>query len=207
MLIKVCGLREPENIRAIEEAGADWMGFIFHEKSPRIVPQCPDYMPKNAVRVGVFVHPTFGQIMQHVKDFGLKAVQLYGDVYPELCQKLREKGLIVVRALPARGDIDKTTHPYRECVDYFLFDTPNQFLFGGTGHRYDFSVLRAYSGQVPFFLSGGIGPESLPDLAAFSHPMWAGIDVNSKFETTVAVKDAAKVKKFIEDVHNTYPEN
>lgn len=74
MIIKVCGLRDADNIRAVEEAGADWTGFIFYPRSPRFVSEVPTYLPQHAKRVGVFVHPQFRDVVEKVKAFGLQAV-------------------------------------------------------------------------------------------------------------------------------------
>lgn len=197
MIIKVCGLREADNIRAVEAAGADWVGFIFYERSPRYVSEVPSYLPERALRVGVFVSPRYGEVMQHVEDYGLQAVQLHGEATPELCRKLRERGLIVIRVIPADERLSKRTGLYLNCVDYFLFDTPTM-MHGGSGRTFNWSLLEAYTGSVPFLLSGGIGPDCVEALREFHHPRWVGIDLNSRFEKAAALKDTTLIKQFIQ---------
>lgn len=204
MIVKVCGLREADNIRAVEATGADWLGFIFYPRSPRCVTTRPEYLPQNGMRVGVFVSPGFTDVMARVADYGLRAVQLHGETAPEMCRKLRERGLIVIRALPADDALNTAAQTYLDCTDYFLFDTPSP-VYGGSGRNYDLSILHTYKGHIPFLLSGGIGPQSIEKLHHFSHPAWVGIDLNSRFETTPGVKDAALLHSFISNFRNHEP--
>lgn len=196
MIIKVCGLREAENIRAVESADPDWMGFIFYPRSPRYVSEVPPYLPEHAMRVGVFVHPTYREVLGHVRDYGLKAVQFHGKASPEMCQCFRKRGLTVIRALPVTPGFVAETTGYTGHIDYFLFDTPT-LRFGGSGQCYDWSLLHRYAGPVPFLLSGGLSPASVDELKSFTHPYLAGYDLNSGFETAPALKDAEAVKTFI----------
>ncbi len=199
MIIKVCGMRDAENIRAVEQTGADWMGFIFYKKSPRYVSQVPDYLPQQMKRVGVFVNPTFREVMDHVNNFGLHAVQFHGNTLPDMCQAFRERGLIVIRALPVVSTFVADTAEYMEKVDYFLFDTPT-LKFGGSGRTYDWQLLQRYNGPTPFLLSGGLSPHSVASLQTFSHPYLAGYDLNSGFETAPALKDATMLQSFIKQI-------
>lgn len=199
MIIKVCGMRDAENIRAVEQTGADWMGFIFYKKSPRYVSQVPDYLPQQMKRVGVFVNPTFREVMDHVNNFGLHAVQFYGNTLPDMCQAFRERGLIVIRALPVVSTFVADTAEYMDKVDYFLFDTPT-LKFGGSGRTYDWQLLQRYNGPTPFLLSGGFSPHSVVSLQTFSHPYLAGYDLNSGFETAPALKDATVLQSFIKQI-------
>lgn len=76
-------------------------------------------------------------------------------------------------------------------------DEPPGPGYGGTGHRFDWDILRGYNGPTPFLLSGGLGPDSLKDLATFAHPLWAGIDLNSGFEVSPGMKDPVRLRDFI----------
>lgn len=78
MIIKVCGMREPENIRAIEQAGADWMGFIFFPQSARYVSHRPEYLPEQCHRIGIFVNESSENILLKAQEFGLHHIQLHG---------------------------------------------------------------------------------------------------------------------------------
>lgn len=202
LIIKACGLREADNIRDVAEAGADWLGLIFYDKSPRCVTRRPEYLPTDRILCGVFVSPTFTEVIRRVAEYSLNAVQLHGEAAPEMCRKLRERGLIVVRALPAEADLNDCAGPYAGSVNYVLFDTPTA-AYGGSGRRFDLNLLNDYTAGIPFLLSGGIGPEAADDLAAFSHPMWRGIDVNSRFETAPGLKDAALLKTFITKIRQS----
>ena len=202
MIVKVCGLREGQNIRDIEAAGADWIGFIFYKESPRYCAVRPDYLPERAIRVGVFVEPTFGEVVSKVDEYGLQAVQLHGAVCREQARKLKERGLTVVRAIPATAKAIQESALWLGCADYLLFDTPTE-RHGGSGRPFDHSLLDHYAGNIPFILSGGIAPEDAESLAQFHLPAFVGVDLNSRFETAPGVKDAAKVKQFISTIQES----
>ena len=90
MIIKVCGMREPENIRAVEALGIDLMGFIFWPPSGRYVGEAPSYLPRNCRRVGVFVDAAMPEILAAVRDFRLDVLQLHGHETPESIAALKE---------------------------------------------------------------------------------------------------------------------
>ncbi len=203
MIVKVCGMREAENIRAVEALGVDWMGFIFWEHSSRYVCQRPAYLPTRAKRVGVFVDAPLDVVCQHVETFGLDVVQLHGSESPAFLNDLRslcDARLLIVKAfsIAARDDLLQTSL-YEGLADYFLFDTKAQ-LVGGNGRKFDWSVLAHYDGSTPFLLSGGIGPDDASRLSAFSHPRLAGIDLNSRFEISPAQKNVELLKQFLYDI-------
>ena len=198
-LIKVCGMRDAANIQAVEKAGPDWMGFIFYPQSARYVEYVPTSMPQHAKRVGVFVHPQFCDVVDHVKRFDLQAVQFHGTASPDMCQSFRERGLTVIRALPVTETFVADTAVYVGQVDYFLFDTPT-LKFGGSGQTYDWSLLQRYPGPTPFLLSGGLSLQMVEQLKHFSHPFLAGYDINSGFETAPAMKDSASVAQFVSEM-------
>lgn len=207
LIVKVCGLRDGENIRAVEAAGADMFGFIFYPGSPRFVSEVPSYLPVTGERVGVFVKPSLEEVMQRVEAFGLTAVQLYGAT-GELCKLLRKRevkvmlaGGVVSEILGLAAKDDGLTQAAGGDADMLVFDTPCEG-YGGSGRRFDWSVLRNYVGTVPFLLSGGIGPESVGDVLALEHPMLAGVDLNSRFELEPGLKDAGALKLFIERLKN-----
>ena len=203
MIVKVCGMREAENIRAVEALGVDWMGFIFWEHSSRNVCQRPAYLPTRAKRVGVFVDAPLDVVCQHVEAFGLDVVQLHGNESPAYLHDLRsscDARLLIVKAfsIATRDDLLQTSL-YEGLADFFLFDTKAQ-LVGGNGRKFDWSVLAHYDGSTPFLLSGGIGPDDASRLSAFSHPRLAGIDLNSRFEAAPAQKNVELLKQFLYDI-------
>ncbi len=203
MIVKVCGMREADNIRAVEQCeGVDWMGFIFYPSSPRYVDSPPAYLPRRCRRVGVFVNEDKNRILEKARDFGLDIVQLHGDEPPSLCSGLRAEGLEVIKALTLDGGNETCARLlfYEGSCHYYLFDTACQG-YGGSGRRFHWGLTRQYHGRTPFLLSGGIGPDSVEELGRFSHPMWAGIDLNSRFETAPGLKDAQSIDLFIRQLN------
>ena len=202
MIIKVCGMREPENIRAVEALGIDLMGFIFWPPSSRYVGEKPSYLPRNCRRVGVFVDAALPDILAAVEDFRLDGVQLHGHENPEAIAALKAHipGVRIVKSLAVAGPEDLAqAEAYADVCDAFLFDTKGK-LPGGNGRQFDWSVLQRYRGRLPFLLSGGIGPDDAQRIRAFDVPGCIGIDLNSRFETAPGLKDVDALRTFIETV-------
>lgn len=232
MIIKVCGMRDAENIREVAKLGIDMIGFIFWPESPRFVKMIsaqagiiPDYseerlknakeslsvcqnehlrMPK---RAGVFVNDMPQNIVTRVYNYSLDYVQLHGNESAVMIENLKRTlipdispNIKIIKALSIHEKDDvKRWREYEGVVDMLLFDTKCKTV-GGSGEQFDWSVLEAYDGNIPFLLSGGIGPEDAERVLQFKHPQFAGIDLNSRFETAPAVKDIEKLRAFIEKV-------
>lgn len=196
-LIKVCGMRQAENIREVEALGIDLMGFIFVPRSPRFVAQRPDYLPTHAQRIGVFVNETPEVIERQIEAFQLQGIQLHGDESPEICQVFHSRPITVIKAFSvACADDLARTSAYEGTCDYFLFDTPCDQR-GGSGRSFNWDLLQAYQGKTPFFLSGGLHPESARDLQQFDHPRLAGYDLNSRFESAPGEKEVPALEHFL----------
>ena len=204
MIIKVCGMADPENIlglKGIEQV--DWMGMIFYPPSGRYVPkfgqEAAFYKQLSLPKVGVFVNESTTEIIRKVNDYGLSLVQLHGDELPEQLQAIREKSNVkLIKVFRVGADWNwKTLEPYVALVDYFLFDTDGP-SYGGTGHQFNWELLKAYPYQIPFLLSGGISAQDTETLLNCyqEFPAMAGIDINSKFEISKGFKDLEKVKTF-----------
>ena len=216
-IVKVCGLRDSENIRQVAALGVDWIGMIFWEKSPRNVTMIPSHagiIPDRAslsplatnnspLKVGVFVDEMAQNIITSVVNFQLDLIQLHGHETPTLIRNLRRtladiRPVKVIKAISVSSRDDIAAYKdYADCVDYFLFDTKCPSV-GGSGQQFDWSVLDAYDGEVPFLLSGGIGPDDAERVRNFHHPKCIGIDLNSRFETEPGLKDITKLKQFLE---------
>lgn len=202
MLIKVCGMRKPDNIRQVEALNIDWMGFIFYPRSPRFVGEAlvGAVNETSARKVGVFVNASPEEMIEKAQRYKLDYLQLHGDESPEDCYALQKRGFALIKAfsIATEEDLEKTSD-YEGRVDYFLFDTKCS-SYGGSGKQFDWSILTAYKGETPFLLSGGINPNSIDAIRNFHHPRLAGIDLNSGFETEPGVKDAIKLKAFVDEV-------
>ncbi len=197
MVIKVCGMRDAENIREVESLGIDLMGFIFWPKSSRCVSERPAYLPK-CKRVGVFVNEDIEIVKRTAKDFDLNLIQLHGSESPEYVRLLREWKIIKAFNIASADDL-KQTKAYEGLADYFLFDTKGKSV-GGNGEKFDWNVLDSYRGNTPFLLSGGIGPEDAELLSHWQHPQCIGFDINSRFEREPGIKDINKIKTFINTI-------
>ena len=211
MIVKVCGMREAQNLSDVEALGVDLIGMIFWRGSRRYVsepPACPSCPSRTARRVGVFVGASVDEVVQHVRDYGLAYVQLHGDETPAYARTLREAlrhdhhaDVSIIRAIHVRdaATLQQVTAEWQGMADLFLFETPTAG-YGGSGESFDWSLLRHYQGDTPFLLSGGIGPQSMEALRRFRHPQWVGVDLNSRFESAPALKDVALLRPFVERI-------
>ena len=199
-------MREADNIRQVEALGIDWLGLIFWPKSSRFVHERPAYLPANAKRVGVFVDADIEVVRETAAAYCLDIIQLHGKESPAYIKHLRslcsDHVAVIIKAFNIATPEDlKQTEPYEGITDYFLFDTKAKMV-GGNGTQFDWTVLNDYQGNTPFILSGGIGPDDAEKVKAFHHPMLAGIDLNSRFETVPAHKDVNLLRTFIETIKN-----
>lgn len=194
-LIKVCGMTDATNIRAVEALGVDWMGFVFYARSPRCVTRLPDYLPNRARRVGVFVNRPMEEVIEIARQYRLDYLQLHGKESPAYCHRLKERGYKLIKAFSIAQKEDFPEADTYE-ADYYLFDTKT-IGYGGSGRQFDWQLLDHYHGTTPFLLSGGIGPDTAEPVSSFRHPLWAGIDLNSKFEIRPGLKDVDKLRTFI----------
>lgn len=207
-------MRDADNIRDISALGVDMIGLIFYPPSPRYVQQfssgagiIPDYAPdmgKTPLRVGVFVDDMPQNIVTRVYNYKLDYIQLHGNEPCETLENLRatidpdiNPKIKIIKAISVSSAEDiKKYKEYVGAADLFLFDTKCKTV-GGSGEQFDWQVLQAYDGDVPFLLSGGIGPDDAERIKNFHHPKCIGIDLNSKFEIEPALKDVEKLKQFL----------
>ena len=195
MKIKVCGLRD--NIGEVVALKPDFIGLIFYPKSKRYVGNMPssmlDGMPSQIKRVGVFVDQPMEEVIGKVNKYGLDLVQLHGHEPVEYCQKfkqLSDAGVIKVFSGNNLPD-EATLAAYGTTIDYYLFDTRNE-SYGGTGQKFDWTVLKDLKLTKPIFLSGGIGLDNLESVENGGLPVYA-LDVNSKFEVKPGLKDIERL--------------
>ena len=202
-MIKVCGMREAENIREVEVLGVDLMGFIFWPKSSRYVSVRPAYLPTRCKRVGIFVNEEVEQVKRIADDYALDIIQLHGSESPDYVQRLRlvyGDNITIIKAFNIATTVDlEATKPYEGIVDYFLFDTKGKCV-GGNGEKLDWRVLDDYIGETPFLLSGGIGPDDAERIKTYHHPQCMGIDLNSRFEIAPGLKDVTALARFLYEI-------
>lgn len=200
-IIKVCGMRQAENIQEIEALKeVDMMGFIFYSKSPRFIYEMPAYLPTRAHRVGVFVNEDKQVVKTYADRFGLDYIQLHGNESPDYCRSLYSSGLKIIKAFSiARTKDLNSVSEYEEECHLFLFDTKCE-QHGGSGNQFDWNILHDYNGKVPFLLSGGINSYSANALKEFSHPNLVGYDLNSRFELNPGEKDPERIRTFLNEL-------
>ncbi|MDU1891735.1 MAG: phosphoribosylanthranilate isomerase [Dysgonomonas sp.] len=206
MIIKVCGMTDPDNIKDLNQLPISFMGMIFYPESSRYADNLTWNDIKNNIhpaieRVGVFVNAEMDEIMEITNRVYLDLIQLHGDESPEFSEELNDT-IPVIKAFSISeiSDFEKTKE-YEGKVSYFLFDTKTP-LYGGSGQKFDWSILEAYKGNTPFLLSGGIGPEDVENIKLIQHPKFCGIDLNSKFETKPGFKNIEQLKQFIKDLRD-----
>ncbi|MDX2285634.1 MAG: phosphoribosylanthranilate isomerase [Bacteroidia bacterium] len=191
--IKVCGMKDPANLREVAALMPDYLGFIFYPGSPRhmrahLRPEDLAALPPGIRTAGVFVDAELDEVLATAAAYGLGTLQLHGRETAAYCRQARQAGYEVLKVFPAGASAGwQHLEPYTDAADAFLFDTAGP-LPGGNGQRFDWDLLHGYPFSVPFFLSGGIGPDSLEALRRFQHPHWTGVDVNSRFEAAPGLK-------------------
>ena len=204
MKLKVCGMRSLENIRNLAKINPEYMGFIFWKHSKRFVSNSTPDLGEGIKKVGVFVNASSEYIKKCIKDHKLKAVQLHGNESPKKCDELKKIDVEVIKAFAIKNKFDfSELENYESVCDYFLFDTEG-LLPGGNGLHFDWTVLKNYTCEKPFFLSGGIGPDdslAIASIIKLNLPLYA-IDVNSKFEIEPGLKNIDIIKEFKSKLYN-----
>jgi phosphoribosylanthranilate isomerase len=196
MKIKICGLRDSENIKAVEALSPDYMGFICYDKSPRFISGMQDdelvNISTNIIKVGVFVDEDADNISKLIYKYKFDAIQLHGKESPEFCDMYKhEVEVIKAFGIDEKFDFAKLD-AYKNKVNYFLFDTKTA-AHGGSGRTFDWAILNQYKLDVPFFLSGGLSLDNLDEVKKIKHPAFYGVDLNSKFELSPGLKDIDKL--------------
>ncbi len=204
MKIKICGMREDDNISMVASLNPDYMGFIFYAPSPRccsgIDPEVIAGLPRSIEPVMVTVDMNEDDIIRHADKYGFRTVQLHGNESPDMCWSLREHGFKVVKAFGVRSaDNIGAMQKYLGTVDVFLFDTASAAK-GGSGKKFDWKILDSYNLDVDFWLSGGIGPDDAEVLKGLKHPKFSAIDLNSRFEISPGVKDPDLLRTFLHNL-------
>lgn len=206
MKIKVCGLRIPENIKAVAGLNPDYLGFIFYGPSPRFVDELTlevlNQVAPHIKKTAVFVNETKEKINQLIDQYHFEAIQLHGGETPEFALHFKGK-VTVLKAFGVNEDFNfGLLDDFKNSVDFFLFDTKTS-IHGGSGKTFNWNILNNYKLDVPFFLSGGLSPENLEEIKNIQHPQFYGVDLNSKFEIEPGLKDISKLKNAFDIIKQT----
>lgn len=197
-------MRDAGNICEVAEQGPDFMGFIFYDRSPRYVGEnfvLPE-LPEEIRKTGVFVKEPVENVIRQARKYGLSHVQLHSNETPEYCAEIKKAGLKVLKAFAVDAAFDfGHLKAFDEVTDYFLFDTKGDG-YGGHGKAFDWKILSDYTGNTPFFVAGGISNDNVGDLLKLEHPLFYGIDVNSRYETAPGMKDVEAVGELLLRVRN-----
>lgn len=200
MIVKVCGMRDRQNIQDICALSINMIGLNFYPQSSRYIAQYDaasiERIPKHVKRVGVFVNASYDFLLDRIETFSLDYIQLHGDESVDYCSLVKEScPVIKVFRIDESFEMSSITEFENE-ADYFLFDTRCK-SYGGSGKKFNWDMLDQYTGQKGFMLSGGIGPEDALALCQFKHDQFVGIDINSKFELAPAIKSKDSINTFL----------
>ena len=207
MKIKVCGITNIDEALALSKTGVNYVGFIFYPASKRYalhalsLDQIKSVQLPGVLKVGVFVNEPLEKVIATATEAGLDMVQLHGDETPNYCKEMANHyPVIKAFRISETDDVAYKISEYLEDIDYLLFDTASS-VYGGSGISFDWKKLANATGQKPYFLSGGIGPDDVSKITSFVESDAAGnciaVDVNSKFETAPGQKNIQLLQSFI----------
>lgn len=206
MVVKVCGLIQPENITELLtiEPDVDYFGSIIYPDSSR---HCSDKLLEQlnglvepSKKVLIVVNESITDILSKCETYGYSVVQLHSEQYTkQQAIELIDAGIEVWKVFSIKYDIPKEVEKWHGFADLFLFDTKTP-LQGGSGEQFDWSVLNAYDGPTAFLLSGGISLEDAKRVKKYKHEFCIGVDINSRFESEPGIKQTDLITEFIKTV-------
>ncbi|MCC1484069.1 phosphoribosylanthranilate isomerase [Winogradskyella immobilis] len=205
MKLKVCGMKS--NTSEVAKVQPDYLGFIFYNNSPRDFDDNIPKLPNGIKKTGVFVDEKVEVIVAKIEKYNLDAIQLHGHESPEMCRLLRSTQKEIIKVFSIKDEFDfSVLNDYEDVCDYFLFDTKGKSP-GGNGYTFNWDVLKDYPSTKPYFLSGGIGLNSIEKIKAFKESTASkycyAIDVNSKFEIEPGLKNIEELEKFKKSLNRT----
>jgi phosphoribosylanthranilate isomerase len=195
--VKICGITSVADGLVAAEAGADVVGLMFYEKSPRHISletagEISHALPPFVLRAGVFVNPSEELVMEAIARCGLNLLQFHGDETPEFCTQF---GIMSMKAFRIRDAASLAALP-KYPTEAYLLDAFSAEALGGTGEKFNWDLaIEAKKFGKPIFLAGGLTPENVAEAVAKVQPF--GVDVSSGVESAPGKKDAAKVRAFI----------
>ena len=198
--VKICGITNLPDALAAQELGADALGFVFYAKSPRRIDphaagEIISRLNKKIKKIGVFVNPKAGRVLSLASRCKLDMLQFHGDESPGFCERF--KGYKVIKAFRVRGG-DNLENVCLYKTDYYMFDGFKEGFYGGTGDRFEWSMLRGLRVYRPFFLCGGLNAGNVVCAIKAARPQW--VDASSGVESRPGKKDLRMLEEFIRKV-------
>ncbi|NQU95265.1 MAG: phosphoribosylanthranilate isomerase [Candidatus Omnitrophica bacterium] len=199
--VKICGITNKEDAKKALEFGADFLGFIFFDDSPRKIDPSDaqaiiDSLPKNVQKVGLFLNQDHHSIVSTAKMCWIDYLQLHGDESPGDCKELR-KDFKIIKSFKVKDESSIAGIDKYEDVDHYLFDTYVKGMPGGTGISFNWDILKGKKFKKPIFLAGGLTPENVSEAIKKVSPY--AVDVASGVEKSPGVKNHKLLKEFIEN--------
>ncbi|HEX8299761.1 MAG TPA: phosphoribosylanthranilate isomerase [Rubricoccaceae bacterium] len=205
-LVKICGITRLDDARFCAAAGADFLGFIQHEGSPRYVePQAAREIIQwvaGPAPVGVFVDQSAEAVNARCAEVGFQMAQLHGHETPETCAAVT---VPVIKAIPVTHDasaeqVRALAAPYLGVVDFLLLDTSTTSLFGGSGESFNWRVARDLASEADVFLAGGLSAGNVAEAIQTMRPY--AVDLSSSVESSPGVKDLDRLAAFFDAFHD-----
>jgi phosphoribosylanthranilate isomerase len=201
--VKVCGITNADDAKAAVEAGADALGFIFYEKSPRyVVPAVAARiiaeLPPLVMPVGVFVNEPLSTVRSVMDSCGLALAQLHGDENASYCHELSRPAMKAFRLKDRGSLLGLAEYQGRGGVRGFVLDAFSDVAYGGTGRVTDWVLAAEVAKSTPVLLAGGLTPDNVAEAIRSVRPY--GVDVSSGVESSPGKKDHAKVRAFLDAV-------
>ena len=197
---KICGITRSEDILAVACSGADALGLVFYEKSPRHVSvqraaQLIKSVPPFLTVVGLFVNPTEDEVQNVLQHVPLDVLQFHGEESPEFCAQFNRPYL---KAIRVRIGVDLVQCATRYAgAQGLLLDAYIEGTHGGTGESFDWALI-PHEFPLPIILSGGLHPDNVAEAIKQVRPY--AVDVSSGVEASKGIKDSAKIAAFINEV-------
>ena len=202
--VKICGMMDLRDALKAAELGADMVGFVFFEKSPRRMD--PDTarviiedLPNELLKVGLFLDQPVGEVRETAKKCHLDIIQLHGGESDAYCGELK-KYFKIIKSFRVKDEESLGNAEHYENADYYLFDKYVKGTPGGTGKTFDWSLLAGKSFSKPFFLAGGLNPGNVAEAIKKVAPY--AVDIASGVEKSPGKKEYKLLKEFIKNAKN-----
>lgn len=201
--VKICGLKTPDAMTAAMEGGADFIGLVFHDASPRnleieVASYLSSYVPERIQVCALLVDPDDKKLSTILSTVRVDMIQLHGNETPERVRAIKAgfgKKVMKAISISTPNDLEQIGLYAPHC-DWLLLDAKGTSeMPGGTGHSFDWSLLEGVTIPVPWMLAGGLTPENVADAIHRLRP--DAVDVSSGVESTRGVKDEGKIRAFL----------